>query len=165
MMHRSAIFFIAAAAIVGSALWLGCGVKSAPVPPEEAVPERIADLSGTSVDKGIRLSWARPDRYAGGHKMRDLASFKLYRAEGTGGGYRPVADIPVTDQTRFQQQHRFTYLDSDTRLGQVYRYEVVSQTADGYRSQPSNEAAITREKPTPPPNPENFVIPEPTPLP
>ncbi len=97
--------------------------------------------------------------------MRDLAKFELYRAEGTGGGFQPVADIPVTDQARFQQQRRFSYLDADTRLGQVYRYQVVAETADGYRSQPSNEAEVVREKPKPPPNPENFVMPQPTPLP
>ncbi len=136
-----------------------------PIPPGQAIPERIVSLSGTSVGKGIQVSWLRPDRYAGGHRMRDLAKFELYRAEGTGGAYRPIADIPVTDQTRFQQQRSFTYLDPDTRLGQVYRYEVVAETADGYRSQPSNEAEVARQKPKPPPNPENFVVPQPTPLP
>lgn len=165
MIHRSALLFISAAAILASALWLGCGVKSVPVPPEEAIPERIVDLSAASVVKGVELSWARPDRYAGGHRMRDLASFKLYRAEGIEGSYQPIADIPITDQTRFQQQRRFTYLDSDTRIGQRYRYEIVSETADGYRSQPSNEAETVREKPKPRPTPENFVIPAPAPLP
>ena len=165
MRYRAAIWFIAAAAVMGSALWLGCGVKSMPIPPEEAIPQRIVSLSGISVNKGVQLSWIRPDRYAGGHRMRDLAKFELYRAEGTGGGYHPIAEIPVTDQARFQQQRQFTYVDTETRLGQGYRYQVVSETADGYRSQPSNEAETVRQKPKPPPNPENFVVPEPTPLP
>lgn len=165
MTHRAAICFVAAAGVLASALWLGCGVKSVPVPPEEAVPERIVSLSAASINKGIELSWIRPDRYAGGHRMRDLAKFELFRADASGGSYEPIAQIPVTDQQRFQQQRRFTYLDTDTRLGQAYRYQVVSETADGYRSRPSNEAEVVREKPKPPPNPENFVLPQPTPLP
>ncbi len=148
--------------IFAAALWLGCGVKSQPVPPEYAVPQRIVDLRGGSVPGGIRLAWARPDRYAGGAKMRDLGRFEIFRAEGH-GPFQMLAEMPVTDQQRFQQQRRFTYLDSDARLGSKYRYKVFSETLDGYRSQPSNEVEIQRVKPKPPPNPENFVLPAPVP--
>ncbi len=153
-----------AASMLAGALGLGCGVKSEPVPPEYAVPKRIVDLRAASRRGGIQLIWARPDQYAGGAKMRDLGQFEVFRAEGR-NAYRMLAGIPVTDQERFQQQRRFTYLDRTAQVGGAYRYEVFSETLDGYRSQASNEVEVTRLKLGPAPNPETFVLPTPTPAP
>ena len=149
-----------AAALLG----LGCGVKSPPVAPQQAVPERIVGLDAISQKKGVLLSWERPDRTAGGGRMRDLGSFEVDRAEGT-GSFHALTDVPVTDQDRFQQQRKFTYLDTTAEVGHQYRYQVISSTLDQYRSAPSNEAEITHQLPKPPPNPEDFVIPQPKPLP
>ena len=155
---------ILVAAVVVSNLWMACGVKSPPVPPQQAVPERIVSLSADSEQGGVRLAWDRPEHYAGGHKMRDLGAFEIDRAENT-SEFQPLVEVPVTDQERFQQQRRFNYVDSTAQVGHHYRYQVISLTQDSYRSDPSNEAEITRELPKPPPNPENFVLPQPTPLP
>ena len=76
---------------------LGCGVKSMPIPPEAARPEQILDLEAATAKNGIRLTWGRPDNYAGGQKMRDLAGFTVSRSEAD-GPYRKIIDIPVTDQ-------------------------------------------------------------------
>lgn len=141
-----------------------CGVKSPPIPPERAVPERIVGLNATSQKNGVLLSWERPDRTAGGGKLRDLGSFEIDRAENT-NAFQELIRIPVTDLDRFQQQQKFTYLDAGAQAGHHYRYQVISSTLDSYRSDPSNEAEITHEIPKPPPNPENFVIPQPKPLP
>jgi hypothetical protein len=143
---------------------IGCGVKSPPMAPELVVPERIVGLDATSEKNGVLLSWERPERTAGGGKMRDLGSFEIDRAENT-AGFQPLIQIAVTDQDRFQQQRKFTWLDAGAEVGHHYRYQVISMTLDAYRSDPSNEAQITRELPKPPPNPENFVIPQPKPLP
>jgi hypothetical protein len=151
-------------AVVLVNLSIGCGVKSPPVPPQQAVPERIVSLSADSEQNGVRLGWERPEHYAGGRKMRDLSAFEIDRAENT-LEFQPLVEVPVTDQDRFQQQRRFIYLDSTAQIGHHYRYQVISLTQDAYRSTPSNEAEITRELPKPPPNPENFVLPQPKPLP
>jgi hypothetical protein len=164
MSARTWIAVASTGVIAASLLWLGCGVKSPPVPPQQAVPERIEDLAAASGKDGIRLSWERPERYAGGGKMRDLGKFEILRAEDS-AGYRPLVEIPVNDQQRFQQQRDFSYVDSATEIGHSYKYQVLSETQDGYRSAPSNEAETTRVVPKPPPNPENFVLPQPTPLP
>ena len=152
------------AAVLGSMLWMGCGVKSPPTPPQYAIPERITDLSATSEAQGVRLEWERPVTYASGSKMRDLAKFEVDRA-GADGAFYPLLEIPVTDQARFQQQHRFSYLDSSAEMDHSYKYRVFSETEDHYRSEASNAAEITRKQPKPAPNPENFVLPQPTPLP
>ena len=116
MKPRSLLESIAAAAIAASIFVLGCGVKSPPVPPEQAVPERIVGLDATSEKNGVLLSWERPDRTAGGRRMRDLGSFEIDRAENT-GAFQPLIEIPVTDQDRFQQQRKFTYLDEGAEAG------------------------------------------------
>jgi hypothetical protein len=150
--------------LVCAATWLSCGVKSAPIPPEEARPERILDLTAESVKDGVRLSWGRPRNYAGGKSLRDLGGFTVVRAEGQ-SGYQTLVEVPVTDQERFQVQRDFTFVDQNTQLGGDYRYVVISRTLDGYESLPSNEITIRRAVPPPPPNPETFTLPTPTPIP
>jgi len=145
--------------------WLaGCGVKSAPVPPEYARPERILDLRAEAASGGIKLTWLRPSRYAGGHAMRDLSGFVVMRGEGD-GPMTALVEIPVSDRERFQIERQFSYLDGETRMGSRYRYGIVSETTDGNHSEPSNEVEFTRIKPPVAPNPESFRLPAPSPLP
>ncbi|HYL60218.1 MAG TPA: hypothetical protein VEU51_15215 [Candidatus Acidoferrales bacterium] len=157
-------FHLLICAALASVAWLGCGVKSMPIPPEAARPEKISDLEAATAKNGIRLTWGRPDTYAGGDKMRDLAGFTVSRSEAD-GPYHKIGDIPVTDQQRFQVQRTFTYVDKATELGKTYRYEVLSNTSDGYTSEPSNTVTVVRQIPPPPPRPEDFMLPTPTPLP
>jgi hypothetical protein len=145
-------------------LYAGCGIKSRPVPPSQVRPQRTIDLEAVSLTNGIRIRWSRPEHYTGGGRMRDLGKFEILRASG-GGEPRMVADIPVTDLRRFRQERHFSYLDTDTEVGRRYRYQIISVTTDGYESLPSNQAEIVRTVPKPPPNPENFVLPTPVPLP
>lgn len=162
-MRNFARIFLPLAAAMGL-LYVGCGVKNKPEPPSMVRPQRITDLQAASVDNGIRIRWGRPEHYTSGKRMRDLGKFEILRAA---GGAEPtlLADIPVTDQQRFRQQRHFTYLDTDTKIGQRYRYQIIAVTTDGYESLPSNQAEAVRAVPTPTPNPENFVLPTPVPLP
>ncbi len=160
----STLVAILTCAALANLVWLGCGVKSLPIPPELARPEKIQNLEASSSDTGIRLTWSRPETYAGGAKMRDLGSFTVSRASAD-GAFEKIGEITVDDQGRFQVQHTFTYADDATELGGKYRYQVISNTTDGYHSEPSNTVTIVRKTPKPPPKPENFVLPTPVPLP
>lgn len=151
-------------AFVAAAAWVGCGVKSRPVPPQAARPQRILDLHAVSVQEGVRLNWGRPTTYEAGGKMRNLGYFAIMRSDGQ-GIFRTVGEVPVTDQQRFQQQQMFAFTDHDTTIGHSYTYQIVSYTQDNYRSAPSNPVEIARTVPRPPPNPETYVLPTPTPLP
>jgi hypothetical protein len=152
-------------AALASATFLACGVKSQPIPPESARPEKIVSLEASNLKEGVRLTWDRPDNYAGGQKMKDLGGFTVSRNE-EGMKSQKIGDIQVTDQGRFQVQRTFEFVDGDAVLGKTYHYQVTSSTTDGYVSEPSNDATIVRKKPSsnPPPNPDNFVVPTPVPL-
>ena len=148
---------------LGLALTAGCGVKSAPLPPELIQPEQITDLRAATDANGVKLSWERPTHYTGGHTMRDLGGFVIVRAEAT-GPLTPLIELPVTDRERFAIQHQFSYIDNETVMGRRYRYRIIAKTTDGYISKASNEAVFTRVRPPPPPNPDTFKLPTPTPL-
>ena len=150
-------------AAFASAVFLGCGVKSQPIPPEAARPEKIAGLEAANAKEGIRLSWDRPESYAGGSKMKDLGSFSISRAE-EGKPAEKIGDIQVHDEGRFQVQNTFEFIDGSTVMGKTYHYQVTSSTTDGYVSEPSNDVGIVRKKASAEPNPDTFVVPTPVPL-
>ncbi len=150
-------------AALASAMFLGCGVKSPPISPEAARPEKILGLEAVNAKDGVRLTWERPESYAGGQKMRDLGGFTILRAQ-EGKPVKKIGDIQVYDEGRFQVQHTFTFIDGATIMGKTYHYQVTSNTTDGYVSEPSNDVTVVRKGASAPPNPENFVVPTPVPL-
>lgn len=152
-----------ALAALASAIVLGCGVKSQPISPEAARPEKIVGLEATNAKEGIRLSWDRPELYAGGAKMKDLGSFSISRAA-EGKPAEKIGDIQVHDEGRFQVQNTFEFIDGSTVMGKTYHYQVTSSTTDGYVSEASNDVAIVRKNASAPPNPDTFVVPTPVPL-
>ena len=152
-----------AIAVLATAVFLGCGVKSQPIPPEAARPEKIVGLEAANAKEGIRLTWDRPENYAGGAKMKDLGSFSIMRAQ-EGKPAEKIGDIQVHDEGRFQVQNTFEFIDGSTIMGKTYHYQVISSTTDGYVSEPSNDVAIVRRNASAPPNPDTFVVPTPVPL-
>jgi hypothetical protein len=155
--------FVFTIAAVANLVFLGCGVKSMPIPPEAARPEQILGLEAANAKEGIRLTWDRPELYAGGSKMKDLGGFTILRAQ-EGKPVEKIGDIQVHDEGRFQVQNTFNFIDGDTIMGKSYHYQVTSNTTDGYVSAPSNDATIVRKAASAPPNPDNFVVPTPVPI-
>jgi hypothetical protein len=155
--------FVLAIAGLASAMFLACGVKSQPIPPEAARPAKIASLEAANAKEGIRLTWDRPENYAGGAKMKDLGGFSITRTQ-EGKPSEKIGDIQVHDEGRFQVQRTFTFIDGATVMGKTYHYQVTSSTTDGYVSEPSNDVTIVRKAASAPPNPETFVVPTPVPI-
>jgi hypothetical protein len=156
--------WIVAAVLAALPIVAGCGAKSRPIPPELTHPDRINDLSARPDPKGIRLSWSRPMKYSGGKALKDLAGFRVLRSEGDGSLIN-IADLPITDQERFQKVRRFAYIDTTAEMNHTYRYTMIAETTDGYQSDPSNVVRQTRTPPKAPLTPENFKLPVPAPLP
>jgi hypothetical protein len=140
---------VVAMAFLAVSIISGCGVKSAPIPPEAARPQQILDLEALPERHGIQLTWTRPEQYASGQSMKDLSGFTVMRAAGQ-DEYQPIVEVPVTDQERIQVVTRFSYTDNTVSSGHSYRYEVVSHTTGGYKSLPSNEAALQYVRARPP---------------
>jgi hypothetical protein len=156
--------WIVTAAMMAIATTLGCGAKSRPIPPELTHPESISDLSAKPDPKGIRLTWSRPTKYTHGNSLKDLAGFRLMRSEGD-QSYAELAELPITDQERFQKVRRFAYVDTTAQLGHSYRYMMIAETSDGYQSDPSNVVQQIRAQPTAPLSPDSFKLPMPAQLP
>lgn len=136
---------MAAALLFGAAG--ACGRKTFIRPPELAAPARIDDLSASNVADGIQLGWRRPRTYADGTRMGDLGAFRVERSAAPGAPFEVVATIEITDRDRFRQERRFRWLDRNVMTGESYLYRVVSETSDGYMSEPSNIAGIERVEP------------------
>ncbi|HXM88296.1 MAG TPA: hypothetical protein VN865_07660 [Candidatus Acidoferrales bacterium] len=150
-------------AALGNLMFLGCGVKSPPIAPEAARPEKIMGLEAANVKEGVRLTWDRPENYAGGQKMKDLGGFSITRKM-EGGPVEKIGEVEVHDEGRFQVQNTFSFIDESTILGKTYHYQVTSNTTDGYVSEPSNDVTIERKHPSAAPNPDTFVVPTPVPI-
>jgi hypothetical protein len=115
----------------------GCGRKTDVRPPELIRPEAIDDLAAQGQQEGILLRWGRPERYADGSRMTDLAGFRVERSV-SAGPFEAVAVLEVSDRDRFRQIREFRYLDSSVAAGIRHQYRVVSFTLDGDTSAPSN---------------------------
>ena len=145
-----------AAAITLATLLVGtaCGRKAPPMAPELVRPEPAGDLTATSTNDGVHLTWSRPLRYSGGQRMNDLGHFTIERATGEGADFKAVATVEVTDQERFRKERRLEWIDRDVEPGEHYRYRVTAETLDGYRSEPAGPVAVTPKAPAPtPPSP------------
>ena len=136
--------------LAAGSLSLACGRKTVVKAPELVAPERIQSLSASNGPDGIRLTWARPVKYADGSRMYDLGSFRVERSAAS-GQFLPLATVEVTDRERLRQERQYGWIDADTVLGQTYQYRVISVTTDAYVSQPSNIVTIERALPAPTP--------------
>lgn len=115
----------------------GCGHKGALVAPELVRPEPPTDLTASATPDGVKLTWTRPTKYAGGQRMRDLGSFIVERADAdaTPWKFTRVGTLDLQDQRRYRQEHRLTYTDGkDLVPEREYVYRVSARTIDGYVS-------------------------------
>lgn len=129
--------------LVAALAAVACGVRSAPFPPELVQPEAPTALIARSAPDGVHLTWERPTKYTGGKHMRDLGGFEIERATGADAlEFTRVGAVELTDQTRFRQERKITWTDTDAAKGTTYRYRVVAFTLDGYRSAPAGPLTI-----------------------
>lgn len=126
-----------------------CGKVGPPRLPQLAVPLAPSPVEVRNVEKGIEVSFRRPQEYLDGVPLDDLGSFEISRSCEHAPEPIAVADIPVVDHGRFQKQSRLTIVDFDPQPGQVCTYRVIAVTQDDYRSEPADSAPITREVPSP----------------
>jgi hypothetical protein len=138
-----------------SLLQVGCGRKTLPIPPYEAVPEAISDLQYQQDENQVSLVWTYPNRTTVGSDLPGLQSFMVLRAVVPEQDYCPGCPVTfssaveveaaaaITD-TKKRQAH---YTETILRAGHRYLYKV--QTKAGWRlvSDDSNTVSFFWDSP------------------
>ncbi len=102
--------------LVAFAAEMGCGRKSAPLPPELRVADTTRDLQVVQDETIARLLWSYPQMTTAGGPLSDLESVEVWRAE------MPLAQEPVTGTTAKDRKDRWNLLEG--------RGEVISRLED-----------------------------------
>lgn len=136
----------------------GCGFKDRPVPPQQVLPTAIQDLQVEADEHGAVLTWTYPAKTVRGHKLEEISSFKLFRADVRAESYCPTCPTPYDDPISVPggglppDGHRTaTYRLSDLQPGHLYFFKVRSSGGWWIESQDSNEVSLTWQAPPAPP--------------
>jgi hypothetical protein len=132
--------------LLGAALlFIACGKKGDPLPPDRAIPAGIAELRAQKVQGGVILRWHLPDRGNEVHRVRILR-----REVGTQGidcaGCKEETQILLdlyTDDPRLVREGTggVYYLDPTPVPDRTYIYRIIVCNISGYCSEASLEAA------------------------
>ncbi len=133
-------------------LLAGCGKKGPPIPYDVSVPEPISDLEGVVSEGKVFLRWSLPPEAPDDSEVVELREFQIMRAE------HPLEEewceecperLEPFDLLKMDKMEnfslagdRFVYQDTRISPAHVYVYRVISVTARGYGSDPSNRAVI-----------------------
>lgn len=137
-------FFVFALAGI-SFLWLGCGRKGSPRPPQQPLPAAVKDLSYRIDDDLVKLSWTVP--VADDHAASAPAAVKLLRfkqsieesnCEKCPIRFIEIADLPVP-MNRAERSPSSTMSFTDVlERGNRYIYKVIVYNQDGVGGKDSN---------------------------
>ena len=132
----------------------GCGYKTIPVPPEEIVPQGIADLRYELDERGVTLNWTYPSETIKGEELTAIETFKLFRAVVPADKYCDTCPIPfgepvlleggavVTEKPR-TGEYKATLL----RPGHLYFFKIRSAAGWWAESADSNIASFMWDVP------------------
>lgn len=117
----------------------GCGRKTLPIPPYEAVPEPVRDLRYQQEENQLTLTWTYPERTTVGSELPGLKAFLVLRAVVPEKDY--CAGCPVTFSSAVEieaekaitdsKKRQARYTETILRAGHRYLYKV--QTKAGWR--------------------------------
>jgi hypothetical protein len=157
-----------------AALAAGCGKAGPPVPPEDRVPQPVADLRAIVQEGAVQLTWTNPRRRADNTRLGDLRVARVYRAEDVGAGeprpallarrqirgYREIATIALASAAPTEPDGPapggagvvVRVADrQDIVWGRRYTYVVVTEDGQGHVSPPSERVSVTLLAPPEPP--------------
>lgn len=131
---------------------LGCGKKGPPVPYDVTVPKSISDLEGVVRDGKVFLRWSMPHKAVDESEMAELREFQVLREEAPLEGEwcdECPERLERFDVLRMDKMDNFSlvgdrvvYQDKRVSYANVYVYRVISVSARGYESKPSNRTVI-----------------------
>ncbi len=123
--------------IIGLAL-SGCGRKTMPIPPQDAVPTPITDLTARQDGNKIDLEWTIPTRTTAGSTLPQIDSFQIFRSVVAAADYCPgcpvkyssVIELPLA-QAVTRNKKKARYSEPLLRPKHYYIYKV--RTKAGWR--------------------------------
>jgi fibronectin type 3 domain-containing protein len=128
---------------------VGCAKKGPPVGWDSIVPKRIVNLEATPREGRLLLEWTVPKENTDKTPLTDLASFKIFRSEGTlvgdackGCGEKKKVVYEMKWDSQEEGKKREAVFFEDQEAKKVYVYEVVSDNRRGYPSAPSNPVTV-----------------------
>jgi hypothetical protein len=134
--------------VVFLGLFLACGEKGPPVPPEIEPLPVVQDLSKSLTGDFLTLTWSVPGRQ--GKTFKNPAGFKVFRARKSvidsackdcPDHYKLLADMPVLGRIK---NNRVTYQEI-LEPGYLYKFKVRLYTDRGAESRDSNIVEVLRE--------------------
>jgi hypothetical protein len=145
--------------LTGMLLLAGCGRKTAPVPPEAAVPAPVGDLTGELDPEGLTLHWSWPRKTEKGATLRQVSEFVIERAEDPADGfcadcprrYQTVASLEGGPLPERPEAAGLSYRDQNLRPGYHYSYRVRSSLGWRVVSAPSTPVGLVWQVPLTPP--------------
>lgn len=139
--------------ILAVILITACGRKTAPVPPQAAIPAAIEDLSYQfSGKEGVILEWTYPENSINGEKLGKIRRFMLYKSDLAGKDYCPDCPATVTSVKKIEPQsvrlgQKMKIRDTHLTPGHHYSYYVISHCGWNIASQESNRISFWYDTP------------------
>jgi predicted small lipoprotein YifL len=143
--HRLAILLLCLSVFILTA----CGRKTLPIPPQDAVPLPISDLSAHQDGNKIVLNWTIPERTTAGSRLPQIKSFELLRAVLDEDAcltcpisFTSTIDLPLEQVIQSAKARRGQYSETLLRPEQRYIYKI--RTKAGWRlvSDDSNQVSF-----------------------
>jgi len=140
---KTLAFFFTLAGL--SFLWLGCGQKGSPRPPQQPSPVAVKDLSYNIDNDILKLSWTVP--VTDDHRASFPAAVKLFRFKQSAEEsncekcpirFTEIADLPV-QMSRAEKSRSNTMGFSEVlERGYRYIYKVIVYNKEGIGGKDSN---------------------------
>jgi len=134
---------------------VGCGRKTLPIPPQEALPQPITDLSFRQQENKIILTWTAPKYTTAGSRLPNIDAFEIIRAVIPEEDFCSGCPIPFTSSIEIKAQTAITdpknrsaqYTETILRPGHRFFYKV--RTKAGWRliSEDSNIVSFSWNSP------------------
>ena len=129
--------------ILVNTVWIGCGKKGPPVPPQRFIPPAVNDLSYRLVGTTLSLSWTLPEvkkttDIAGCIVFRDRTSVSESDCPTCPPKFKSVADLPLGSASQTKQNLKTMKYNESLAQGYRYTYKVNCYSTQGVSGQDSN---------------------------
>jgi hypothetical protein len=148
MNYKTRIIFLILACIC-IMLFISCGRKANPRPPEERAPSPVRFLTATAGVGALELSWEAPLTNARGEPLTDLAGFLIKRkviSKNIQTRYSDIAKVeiefePMTEGSIWK--NNYSYRDEDVKPRQRYEYAIVPYNVSNIKGEIRNILIVT----------------------